>query len=133
MPGWGVTPAIRVENVAEAIDFYTRVLGFTIRRGGPAEDHSAVTRGDSHLMIERLAGFYSEAYNAAITARMGQRSPTALYIEAEDLPQMYETAKAAGANIVDPLADREWGQAEFTVEDPSGNWLTFWKAPAPPA
>ena len=29
--------------------------------------------------------------------------------------------------IVDPLADRPWGQAEFTVEDPTGNWLTFWK------
>jgi uncharacterized glyoxalase superfamily protein PhnB len=33
----------------------------------------------------------------------------------------------AGATIIDPLADREWGQTEFTVEDPEGNWLTFWR------
>ncbi len=84
MAGWGVIPALRVENMAEAIDYYTRVLGFTIRRGGPGEEHSAVMRGDSHLMLERMVGSYGEAYNAAITARMGQRSPVAMYIEAED-------------------------------------------------
>ena len=127
MAGWGVIPALRVENMPEAIDYYTRVLGFTVRRGGPDEEHSAVMRGDAHVMIERLVGLYSEGYNAAIAARMGQRSPVALYIEAEDLAEMYATAMAAGANIIDPLAERAWGQAEFTVEDPYGNWLTFWK------
>ena len=29
--------------------------------------------------------------------------------------------------VVDPLADRPWGQAEFTVADPDGHWLTFWR------
>ena len=62
---------------------------------------------------------------------MGQRSPVAYYMEAPDLHELHETAKAAGANVIDPLADRAWGQAEFTVEDPYGNWLTFWRALPP--
>ena len=51
-----------------------------------------------------------------------------MYIEAEDLAEMYEAVRSAGGSIIHPLADREWGQAEFTVEDPYGNWLPFWKA-----
>lgn len=124
MAGWGVIPALRVTDMAEAIDFYTRVLGFELRRGGPTDEHSAVHRGDAHLMIELERGLYSEGYNAAIRERMGARSAVALYIEAEDLVALY-----AGAKVVDPLADRAWGQAEFTVEDPAGHWLTFWKVP----
>jgi uncharacterized glyoxalase superfamily protein PhnB len=26
-----------------------------------------------------------------------------------------------------PLAERPWGQSEFTVEDNEGNWLAFWQ------
>ena len=51
-----------------------------------------------------------------------------LYIEAPDLEELYERVQEAGATIVDPVADRPWGQLEFTLEDHMGNWLTFWKA-----
>jgi uncharacterized glyoxalase superfamily protein PhnB len=59
---------------------------------------------------------------------MGSSSPVALYIEALDLEDLYAKLNASDVEIVDPLADRPWGQAEFTVEDMLGNWLTFWKA-----
>jgi len=65
--------------------------------------------------------------NAAIQERIGGRSAMALYIEATDLGELHEKAKSAGARVIDPLAERPWGQSEFTVEDPAGNWLTFWK------
>jgi uncharacterized glyoxalase superfamily protein PhnB len=51
----------------------------------------------------------------------------ALYMEASDLGALYSRVKAAGVRIVDPLAERPWGQEEFTMEDHEGNWLTFWK------
>ena len=51
----------------------------------------------------------------------------ALYIEADDLAAFHARLKASGARIIDPLAERPWGQEEFTVEDDEGNWLTFWK------
>lgn len=130
MTGWGVTPAIRVTEMAGALEFYVGRLGFTLERGAPTEANCAISRGDARLMLEVAADHYGDAYNAAIRQRLGSVSPTSLYIEAPDLEELYDTLGAAGTQIIDPLADRPWGQAEFTVEDTDGNWLTFWKATA---
>lgn len=57
------------------------------------------------------------------------RWPPPCTIEATDLEELNEKLIAQGLTIIDPLADRPWGQSEFTVADPDGNWLTFWKSP----
>ncbi|HUG64780.1 MAG TPA: VOC family protein [Gaiellaceae bacterium] len=126
MSGWGVIPSIRVADLAEALDFYEGRLGFSAE-GDAQQPNVSIVRGDARLMLETTADFYGDDYNAAIRRRLGSVSPTALYMEADDLEALYRTLQDAGSTIVDPLADRPWGQAEFTVEDPSGNWLTFWK------
>ena len=134
MPGWGVIPSIRVSNLAVALDFYVRRLGFSSERSGGSDDGNvSISRGDARLMLETTADFYGDAYNAAIRERLDSVSPNALYLEAEDLDDLYAALQEGGATIVDPLADRPWGQAEFTVEDPTGNWLTFWKKRTPTA
>lgn len=131
MPGWGVIPSIRVSDLAEALDFYVGVLGFSTEREGTDEGNISISRGDARLMLEASADFYGDEYNAAIHERLGSVSPNALYMEAEDLEELYRALEGGAAKIVDPLADRPWGQAEFTVEDPSGNWLSFWMKRAP--
>ena len=133
MPGWGVIPSIRVLDMAEALAFYTGKLEFTLDSGGEGATNSSLTRGDGHLMIETAADFYGAAYNEAIRERLGTPSSTALYIESEDLAGFHSRLRAGGVvRIIDPLASRPWGQEEFTVEDPSGNWLTFWAKPNQP-
>ena len=126
MSGWGVIPSIRVDDLANALDFYVGQLGFTAE-GDTAEPNVSIVRGDARLMLETTADFYGDGYNSAIRQRLGSASPHALYMEAEDLEDLHRRLEASGATIVDPLADRPWGQAEFTVEDPAGTWLTFWK------
>lgn len=133
MPGWAVIPSIRVGDLRAALDFYTGTLGFAVNRGTVEESNISLSRGDARIMLEGpTSGFYSDAYNAAIAARVGTPSATALYIEAEDLEALHERLHASGIAIIDPLADRPWGQAEFTVADLDGNWLTFWKSPNAP-
>jgi uncharacterized glyoxalase superfamily protein PhnB len=128
MPGWGVIPSIRVRDMAEALAFYTGPLEFSLASGGADAAHSSLTRGDGRVMLETVADFYGAEYNAAIRDRLGTPSPTALYIEAEDLAEFHARLEAGGVvRIVDPLAARPWGQDEFTVEDLAGNWLAFWK------
>jgi len=126
MSGWGVIPSIRVADLERALDFYVGRLGFTAE-GDATQQNVSVVRGDARLMLETTADFYADTYNAAIRQRLGSASPHALYIEAEDLEELHRALEDAGATIVDPLAERQWGQAEFTVEDPAGTWLTFWK------
>ncbi len=132
MSSWGVIPAVRVQSMAEALAFYLGPLEFTLERGGDGESNSAIAHGDARLMLETPADHYGDEYNAAIRERLGSASSIALYIEASDLAGFQSRLEAAGARIIDPLADRPWGQAEFTVEDHEGNWLTFWSATASP-
>lgn len=128
MPGWGVIPSIRVRDMPEALAFYTGQLEFTLDSGGEGTTNSSLRRGDARVMIETAADHYGDDYNAAIRDRLGTQSSIALYIEAEDLPAFHARLEATGAaRIIDPLAERPWGQEEFTVEDHEGNWLTFWR------
>lgn len=129
MSGWPVVPAIRVPNMQAALDFYIDRLGFDLDRGGASDDNTALVRGGARIMMDLVpTEFYSDEYNAAIASRMGSTSPVALYIEAPDVEDLHATLNGTDVKIVDPLADRPWGQAEFTIEDLLGNWLTFWKA-----
>ena len=130
MTEWGVIPSIRVRNMAEALAFYRGTLEFTLDRGGESEINSSLTRGDAHVMVETATDLYGNEYNAAIRERLGTLSCIALYMEASDLAAFHSRLEVAGARIVDPLAERPWGQEEFTVEDHEGNWLTFWKKTA---
>jgi uncharacterized glyoxalase superfamily protein PhnB len=125
--GWGVIPSIRVSDMAEALAFYRGTLEFTVVSGDDGATNASLTRGDARVMIETAADHFGDEYNAAIKERLGSPSAHALYIEASDLDEFHSRLEAAGATIVDPLAERPWGQEEFTVEDHEGNWLTFWK------
>ena len=128
MASYAVIPSLRVADTARSLEFYTNVLGFQLVRGGPEEDNSSLSLGEAHFMIEKATAFYSPGYNEAIRQRAGGHSPNAIYVEAPDLDELYAAVQASGAKVIDPLAARDWGQREFTVEDPDGNWLTFWKA-----
>src|SRR5688500_13098024 len=114
----GAIPSIRVRDMAKALAFYLGPLEFKLERGGDAENNSVVSRGDARLMLETPADFYGAEYNAAIRKRLGSPpGSSALYIESADLADFQARLKAAGARIIDPLAERPWGQSEFTVED----------------
>ncbi len=117
-------PSIRTADVTGAVGFYTDKLGFEVVRS--SEGHVSLALGDEQLMLEAASAFYSPEYNEAIRARMGTVSPHALYIEVPEVESYYEALRAAGVQVVDPLLPRPWGQSEFTMADPDGNWLTFW-------
>jgi uncharacterized glyoxalase superfamily protein PhnB len=125
----GIVPSIRVRDMAEALRFYCGPLEFALERGGEEEGNSAVTRGDARIMLETLEDYYGDTYNAELRARVGTPSAISLYIEAPDLDDFYARLQETSVRIVDPLAERPWGQVEFTVEDHEKNWLTFWAAP----
>lgn len=114
--------------MGEALDVYQDALGFVLDRGDPSNVNNSLTRGDARIMLEVPADLYSAEYNDAIERRLGTPSAVALYIEAADIEELHQRVLTSGLKVADPLAERPWGQLEFTVEDHVGNWLTFWKA-----
>jgi uncharacterized glyoxalase superfamily protein PhnB len=126
---YGVIPSLRFADLAEAVGFYVDTLGFEVVRGEVSDGNVAVQRNHGRLMLEAAGSFYVPAYDEAIRERLAAPSPNALYIEEPELASYHDRLQAAGVRVVDPLAERPWGQAEFTVEDVAGNWLSFYAAP----
>ena len=66
-------------------------------------------------MISRWGGVL-EAADVPPTMIVGAH----LSIEVDDVDALYERARAAGAEIVYPITEEEWGLRRFFVRDPNG-------------
>lgn len=125
-----LSPHFWVKDMHASIAFYRDVLGFEVRRAEPAESptFAALTRGEANIMLSPFdESFDGWAMVPEAEKRRGLGGPVAFYIEAGDIEAEFALASAAGA-VVDPLADRPWGQREFVVDDPDGFWWAIWKA-----
>ena len=127
MAGWAVIPTIRVPDMGEAIAFYRDKLGFSLDRDEYSEINNSLVRGDARIQLETPGDYFGAKYNEAIRQRMDGRSSTTLYMEADDIDELYARVGDLEITVVDPLAVRPWGIREFTIEDYRGHWLTFWK------
>jgi catechol 2,3-dioxygenase-like lactoylglutathione lyase family enzyme len=106
-----------VTDVDQALDFYTRHLGFTLdQRPGPPI--AIVARGDLRLW---LAGPKSSAARPMPDGRVPEPGGwNRLVIEVEDLAGHVATLKAAGLRFRNDIVTGPGG-SQVLVEDPSGN------------
>lgn len=106
-----LTPYIVSQNCVEAIEFYKQVFGATERMRMPLPDgsigHAELQIGDSVLML--ASG--GEEWPAT-------SSLTCLYVE--DCDVVFQRAVDAGATVLEPLADKFYGDRSGSVLDPFG-------------
>ena len=105
-----VTPYLRVERIADLLDFVGRAFGAveTLRHTGSAGGLHAESRiGDSMLMMGGYPGMVE--------------SPAALHLYVEDADAVYAQALAAGAVSLRAPVDQPYGDREAWVKDPTGN------------
>ena len=53
------------------------------------------------------------------------RGPVSLYVVCDDPDALFDRATKAGAELVLPLKNEDYGSRDFTVRDPEGNVWTF--------
>lgn len=101
-----IKPNIRSDRFDESRAFYGRVIGLQ-EHGGldwilffGTDDHAVQL---SVMSLDIQAGIHPD-----------------ISIEVDDVDSIYERAVAAGAEIVYPLTDEEWGLRRFFVRDPNG-------------
>jgi uncharacterized glyoxalase superfamily protein PhnB len=110
-------PILSVTDLAEAIDYYERVLGFQVAwRWGEPPRLASVCRDRVELNLSQS----SEARPAA----------SKVYFPMAGVDAYYDDITVAGAKVAVPLADRPYGMRDFRIVDPSGNELSFGEATA---
>ena len=115
-----VTPYLIVDGAAEAIDFYTSVLGASerMRMGGPdgKVGHAELEIGDSLIM---LADEHPEM--DARGPRTVGGTPVSMHVYVEDADEVFARAVDGGAKALQPVEDRFYGDRLGSFEDPFGH------------
>jgi uncharacterized glyoxalase superfamily protein PhnB len=112
-----VLPHLVYNDVEAAIEYLTRVFGFTehYRYGNPAQG-AQLLLGRACIMLR--------------TARPDSDSPGALgkwtqslTVFVDDVDEHYEHARNSGAVIIEALHETEYGERQYGVADP---WCHHW-------
>ena len=115
-----ITPHIVVQDAAAASSFYSEAFG--------AEEISRIPTPDGRLMsVEmRIAG--GHMYIADEFPEMGVLAPpsiggtpTVLALEVEEADPVFARAVEAGAEVLQPLGERFWGERHGQLSDPFGH------------
>ena len=115
-----VSPYLVVDGAAQAIDFYTQVLGASerMRMGGPDGKigHAELEFGDSVVM---LADEYPDMGYVGPKAVGG--NPVTIGVYVEDVDKTFDAAVKAGAKSLRPVEDQFYGDRSGQIEDPFGH------------
>jgi predicted lactoylglutathione lyase len=110
-------PEIPVSSVDKAAAYYVNVLGFGLDWGGDeGEGIGGISQGDCRMFLT----------NAPFRAPHGFSGPVIVWLNLnsrQEVDELFERWKAAGATIIQPVEDKPWNLREFTVADPDGNQL----------
>ena len=103
--------SLAVSDIAAAVDFYTKKLGF----------FEAFTWGDPPT----FAGVNLDCEQ--IFLRQGTPDPngSVIFFVIDDADKLYEFHRANGVEIFEPPADKPWGFHDYTVRDLYGHYLVF--------
>lgn len=99
-------PELPVRDVATAQDWYRDKLGFKIEWIYPTGEIGAVSHGDAVIFFRQTDAAFA---------------PATFWMFSEDVDAAYETIRAAGVEIAEPIEDKPWGLRQFTFRDLSGN------------
>jgi len=119
-----VIPAFRYRDAPAAIEWLCSVLGFTrhaVYEGANGEiNHAELALGGGMIM---LGSMKDDEHGARFRApgELGGAETSSTYIVVPDADAVYARAQAAGATIVRPLQDMDYGSREFAVSDPEGH------------
>ncbi len=119
-----IIPALRYRDARAAIDWLCQAFGFERHAvyEGPNGTiaHAELTLNGGMIMLgSQKDDEYGRSFKSP--AELGGVETRSAYIVVADADAVYARAQAAGATVVRPLQDMDYGSREFTVKDPEGH------------
>jgi uncharacterized glyoxalase superfamily protein PhnB len=113
-------PSLRYRDSQAALEWLERAFGFE-KVEAHTDDagqivHAEMRWGDSMVM------FGSQRDNDQFGDHTGQGW---IYATCDDPDALFARATGAGAEVVRPLTDQDYGSRDFSVRDPEGNLWSF--------
>ena len=126
--GSTIIPCLRYRDARAAIDWLCQAFGFQRHavyendQGGV--EHAQVVYGAGMVMLGEIR---DNAFGQHIVQpdQIGGRESQCACVTVSDCRAHYETAKAAGAMIVDDYAEKDYGGAGYSCRDPEGHLWYF--------
>jgi len=118
IPPAAVIPVLVYPDVRAAVEWLTAAFGF-IERTRIGESHRAQMSigADAAMIVADVAGERQAPAAGIVTHE--------IKVRVQDVDAQYERARAAGAKVLEPPVDREYGERECTVEDLAGHRWQF--------
>jgi uncharacterized glyoxalase superfamily protein PhnB len=117
IPRATVIPVLIYPDVREAVEWLGTAFGF-VERVRIGEDHrSQLTVGDGAVIV-------GDVRHDRRPPRAGEVTHSVM-VRVDDVNSHCERARAAGAQIVMEPTDFEYGERQYTAEDPAGHQWTF--------
>ena len=119
-----IMPALRYRDANAAIEWLTHVLGFARHAVYPGPDntvgHAELTLNGGMIM---LGSHKDDEYGKGFKSpgELGNVETRSSYVVVKDADAVYARAQAAGAQVVRPIQNTDYGSREFTVKDPEGH------------
>jgi uncharacterized glyoxalase superfamily protein PhnB len=124
-PRTAVWPTLTYADAPAAIRFLTEAFGFEVGALYTHPDDESIV--DHCELRWPLGGGVMFGTAGKDDGEFGRR-PTgtdSVYVVCTDPDALLEQARAAGAEVVIPIKDEDFGSRTFTVRDPEGNLWTF--------
>lgn len=120
-----IIPGMRYRDAVAAIDWLERAFGFTrhavyMNPDGNGVMHAEMTFGNGMIMLGSEQNQTPYTPYAIMPSETGGRETRSTSLIVSDAKAIYETAKAAGAEMVFDLREMSYGGWAFTCRDPEG-------------
>lgn len=116
---------MRYRDPSAAVDWLKKAFGFAehsvYRDEGGAIVHAELSLGAGIVML----GQYDGADWLGGNPPDPLASTISIYVAVDDPDAHHDRAIAAGAQIVRPLTDEDYGSREYSARDPEGNLWSF--------
>jgi len=120
-----ITVELFVPEVESAVHFYTDKLGFELLRMESGSIGGRTTASFAVLGLERAALLIAHKSLEGGLAMPPGGGNIDIRIVIEDVDSVYRRARDNGVDIVQDIAERDYGLRDFIVRDPNGFRLRF--------